>query len=31
MAEVWGDGSEHAQDTIDAEIFEHWLEAADAP
>ena len=31
MAEVWGDGAERAQDTIDAEIFEHWLEAADAP
>jgi nitrile hydratase len=31
MAEVWGDGAERAQDTIDAEIFEHWLEPADAP
>ena len=31
MAEVWGDGAERAGDTIDAEIFEHWLEAADAP
>jgi len=31
MAEVWGEAAEQAQDTIDAEIFEHWLEAADAP
>jgi len=28
MAELWGEGS---RDTVDAEIFEHWLEAADAP
>lgn len=27
MAEVWGDAAS-PQDTIDAEIFEHWLEAA---
>ena len=31
MAEVWGEGAEQAQDTVDAEIFEHWLEAANAP
>jgi nitrile hydratase len=31
MAEVWGGGAERGQDAIDAEIFEHWLEAADAP
>lgn len=31
MAEVWSDGAERAHDTIDAEIFEHWLEPADAP
>ena len=31
MAEVWGGGAECGQDAIDAEIFEHWLEAADAP
>ena len=31
MAEVWGDQAERPGDTIDAEIFEHWLEAADAP
>lgn len=27
MAEVWGDEIERADDTIDAEIFEHWLES----
>ena len=27
MNEVWGDGVESPGDTIDAEIFEHWLEA----
>lgn len=27
MDEVWGDGG---TDTIDAEIFEHWLEPTDA-
>ena len=27
MAEVWGDSVERPDDTIDAEIFEHWLEA----
>jgi len=26
MTEVWGAGSERGDDTIDAEIFEHWLE-----
>jgi hypothetical protein len=30
MAEVWGDGVENPTDTLDAEIFEHWLETADA-
>ncbi len=30
MAELWGAGAERAEDTLDAEIFEHWLEAADA-
>ena len=30
MAEVWGEAAERPADTIDAEIFEHWLEAADA-
>ena len=28
MAEIWGPDVETADDTIDAEIFEHWLEAA---
>jgi nitrile hydratase len=31
MAEVWGDTAETPTDTLDAEIFEHWLEPADAP
>ena len=31
MAEIWGDSAERPSDTIDAEIFEHWLEATDAP
>lgn len=32
MAEVWGDAAENADDTLDAEIYEHWLEPApDAP
>ena len=26
MAEIWGDRAENPNDTIDAEIFEHWLE-----
>jgi len=26
MAEVWGADAEHPTDTIDAEIFAHWLE-----
>ena len=30
MAEVWGEAAEHPSDTLDAEIFDHWLEAADA-
>jgi len=29
MGELWGDGLERSQDTVDAEIFEHWLEGAD--
>ncbi|MEO1494149.1 MAG: SH3-like domain-containing protein [Pseudomonadota bacterium] len=28
MAEIWGDGTEHPDDTLDAEVFEHWLEGA---
>ena len=26
MAELWGDTAEAPQDTVDAEIYEHWLE-----
>jgi nitrile hydratase subunit beta len=29
MAEVWGDGAEHPHDTVDAEIYDHWLERLD--
>ena len=29
MAEVWGDGAENPSDTLDAEIFAHWLTKAD--
>ncbi|MEL7212598.1 MAG: SH3-like domain-containing protein [Pseudomonadota bacterium] len=28
MAEVWGDQAERPEDTLDAEIYEHWLEPA---
>ncbi len=28
MAEIWGDRAENPTDTLDAEIFEHWLEKA---
>lgn len=31
MAEVWGSAVEHATDTIDAEIYAHWLEPLEAP
>jgi nitrile hydratase len=27
MAEIWGNETETPTDTIDIEIFEHWLEA----
>ncbi len=30
MADIWGQESERSSDTLDAEIFEHWLEPADA-
>ena len=30
MAEVWGADAENPNDTLDAEIYEHWLEPADA-
>lgn len=29
MAEVWGDAAETPTDTLDAEIFAHWLEPLD--
>ncbi|PUB13176.1 SH3-like domain-containing protein [Yoonia sediminilitoris] len=28
MSEVWGPAAENPQDTIDAEIYSHWLEEA---
>lgn len=31
MAEVWGDAVPNPTDTIDAEIYSHWLEPAEAP
>ena len=31
MEEVWGAAAERPADTLDAEIFAHWLEPADAP
>jgi nitrile hydratase len=31
MAEVWGAAADAPDDTIDAEIYSHWLEPADAP
>ena len=31
MAEVWGDGADHPNDTIDAEIYAHWLEPVEIP
>lgn len=31
MADLWGAGTEQAGDTLDVEIYEHWLEAAHAP
>ncbi|MGX0976026.1 hypothetical protein ACSSVY_001740 [Roseovarius sp. MBR-51] len=26
MAEIWGDAAENPNDTLDAEIYAHWLE-----
>ena len=31
MAEVWGEATDTPNDTIDAEIYSHWLEPAEAP
>lgn len=30
MADVWGAEAENPTDTLDAEIYEHWLEPVDA-
>lgn len=27
MAELWGDDAEGAADTLDAEIYEHWIDS----
>ena len=29
MAELWGDAAERPEDTLDAEIYAHWLERAE--
>ena len=26
MAELWGDAAENPEDTLDAELYDHWLE-----
>ena len=32
MSDIWGEAAENPTDTLDAEIYEHWLEdASDAP
>ncbi len=31
MREIWGDAAESPDDTVDAEIFAHWLEPAEEP
>ena len=31
MAELWGPDAENPADVIEAEIYAHWLEPADAP
>jgi len=28
MAELWGEAAENPEDTVDAEIYDHWLEKA---
>ena len=30
MREIWGDDAERPDDTLDAEIYAHWLEPSDA-
>ena len=29
MAEIWGENAETPTDTLDAEIYEHWIERLD--
>lgn len=29
MREIWGEGAERPEDTLDAEIYAHWLEQVD--
>lgn len=31
MADVWGPDADNPEDTVDAEIYSHWLEPAEAP
>ncbi|MEM9851460.1 MAG: SH3-like domain-containing protein [Pseudomonadota bacterium] len=31
MGEVWGAEAENPDDTLDAEIYDHWLDLCDAP
>ena len=31
MHEIWGAEAEHPDDTLDAEIYAHWLEEVEAP
>lgn len=31
MSEIWGEQTSHPKDTLDAEIYAHWLEPVDAP
>ncbi len=31
MAELWGPDAERPEDTLEAEIYAHWLEPAHAP
>lgn len=30
MVDIWGDAAENPQDTLEAEIYAHWLEPLDA-
>ena len=31
MAEIWGDAAENPADTVDAELYAHWLEWEGSP